>query len=179
MPLGNTEAVGPDGQATPIRAWVEQAGTWGAAAGKASASALTGGLALATVDVGTADVLLDATVTRAAGVVGLVARYQSATDYLIAYHDGTNCKLDKVVGGVTTNLISAAVAIGAGGLRLILSGTSAWLFLNGAAVGSVATVPASSFTAHGLYTTDTGATFDNATIWPRGTGGEYAGLDAL
>lgn len=171
--LGSTEAAGPDAQAAPSLAWTSTAGTWGVATNKAAASALAGGLALATVSTPTADILLDATCTRSAGVVGIVARYQASTDYLIAYHDGTNCKLDKVVAGVTTNLISAAVAIGAGALRLILSGTSAWLFLNGTAVGSVAAVPSSVLAAHGLYTTDTGATFDNFQVFARGTSNEF------
>ena len=146
----------------------------------ASASALSGGLAIATAPCGTPDVLLEAALTRSAGVVGLCARYQASTDYLIAYHNGTNAKLDKVVAGITTNLVSAAATYSASAvMRLILSGTEARLFYNDLAVGGLVTVPSSTQTEHGLYTTDTGNTFDNAVAWARGTEGQYESLNGF
>ena len=44
------------------------------------------------------------------GVVSLLDSSSSPANFLIAYHDGTNIKLDKCVAGVYTNLISAAIA---------------------------------------------------------------------
>lgn len=171
---GNAENNGPVGTAyTAI-------GTWGVAGGVRSCSALSGGLGLNYLATSSADVLMDAVCTRSAGVTGIVARYADAQNYLIAYHDGTNAKLDKVEGGSTTNLVSGAATYSASAvMRLVLSGTTARLFYNNAAVGTVATVPSSTAKNHGLYTTDTGATFDNLVIWARGTGNEYAFLDTV
>jgi len=178
--LGSTETAGPDAQAVTARAWTAQVGTWAIASNVAGATALAGGIAIATYDAGSADVLHDVAATRAAGNIGAVYRYADSSNYLIAYHDGTNAKLDKVVAGVTTNLISAAATYSAGAVvRAILSGTEARLFYNNAAVGSLATAPASSATLHGLYTTDTTNSLDNAQTLARGTGNEYGGLDAL
>lgn len=173
---GNSENNGPVGQA-----WTNAAGTWGVAAGKASASALASGKAQRTLPSASADVLAEVAVTRSAGVGGLVLRYQDASNYLIAYHDGTNAKLDKVVAGVTTNVISAAATYSAGAiLRVIAAGTAIRLYYNGAAVGTVQTVAdMATATTHGLHTTDTGNTFDNFVIWARGTEGQYAALNGF
>lgn len=156
-------------------------GTWGVSGGSLSCSALSGGLGFRYLNGVSADALIDLSVTRSGGNAGIVARYVDANNYLIAYHDGTNTKLDKVVAGVTTNLISAAATYGAARvLRLILDGTSARLFYNNAAVGSAATVPSSTSTNHGIYTTNTGNTFDNFVVWARGNSSTYySGLDAL
>jgi len=172
---GNAENNGPVGNA-----WTDAIGTWGVSGGARSCSALSGGLGFSYLPCQSSNVIIDAKVTRSAGVAGIVARYASATDYLIAYHDGTNAKLDKVVSGVTTNLVSAAATYSAGAvLRLILDGTNARLFYNNAAVGTVATTPAAGSLNHGLYTTDTGNTFDDLIIWARGNEGQYNGLDSL
>ena len=94
--------------------WTQQVGAWTVATGKANASALSGGKALATVPATlTPDLLIAAALTRSAGVVGLVVRYTDTSNYVVAYHDGTNAKLDQVVAGVTTNKISAAATYSA------------------------------------------------------------------
>ncbi len=173
---GNSENNGPVGQA-----WTNAAGTWGVSAGKAQASALASSKAFRTLPTASPDVIADVAVTRSAGVGGLVLRYQDASNYLIAYHDGTNAKLDKVVAGVTTNVISAAATYSAGAiLRVIMAGTAIRLYYNGAAVGTVQTVTdMAAATTHGLYTTDTGNTFDNFVAWARGTEGQYAALNGF
>ena len=172
--LGNPENNGTVGNS------YSDVGTWGVTGGKRACSALSGGVGFSYLACSSTDVLIDATCTRTAGVTGIVARYADANNYLIAYHDGTNCKLDKVVAGVTTNLISAAATYSATAvLRLVLDGTAARLFYNNAAVGTVATTPTAGSLNHGLYTTDVNATFDNFIVWARGTGGEYSGLDTL
>lgn len=172
--LGNAENNGRTGNS------YTNVGTWGVAAGKRSCSALSGSVGFSYLAATSADVIIDAVCTRSAGVTGIVARYADANNYLIAYHDGTNAKLDKVDAGVTTNLVSGAATYSATAvLRLILDGTTARLFYNNTAVGSVATTPSSTSLNHGLYTTDTGATFDNLVIWARGTGNEYSTLDSI
>lgn len=156
-------------------------GTWGVSAGKRSCSALSGGLGFSYLGTTSSNVILQAVCTRSAGVAGLVARYADASNYLTAYLDGTNAKLDKVVAGVTTNLISGAVTYGSTKtFALHLDGTSARLFYDNLAVGTVATTPAAGSLNHGLYTTDTGATFDDLVIWPKGNSEEqYEALNLL
>lgn len=177
--LGVSEVLGPDGQAVTARAWTVQAGTISIVSNAASLVATAGGLAIATVDVGSADVVMDLAITRTAGSGGGVLRYVDANNYLRFSTDGTNCLLEQVVAGTPSTLRTGAVTYGAGNVaRVILQGTTGLLFYNGAAVGASFTVPSSSATLHGLYGTDTSVLWDNCTIWPRGTGGEYAGLDA-
>lgn len=173
--LGNAENNGPVGNA------YSSVGTFGVSGGVRSCSALSGGLGFSYLACPSSNVLLSAVCTRSAGVTGLVARYADSSNYLIAYLDGTNAKLDKVVAGVTTNLISAGVTYGAAFvLRLKLDGTEARLWYNAIAVGGLVTVPAAGSLNHGVYTSDTGATFDNLQVWARGNSEtQYSGLDSL
>lgn len=177
--LGSTETAGPDSQAAGALAWTVQTGTIAVSSNTAAISATSGGLAYATAPTASADVIVDAAVTRTAGSGGLILRYTDANNFLRATTDGTNCLLEQVVAGTPTTLRTGAVTYGAGNIiRVVLSGTTGWLFYNGAAVGNSFTVPSSTSTAHGVYGTDTSCVFDNFTVWARGTGGEYAGLDA-
>lgn len=177
--LGNTETSGPDSQSMSSLAWTDRAGTYTVSSNKAQASALSGGISASTVTTASQDVMIDAALTRSAGNVGIVARWQDSSNYLIAYHDGTNARLDKVVAGVTTNLISVSATYGAGRiLRLGVDGTGARLYYHDALIGSLATIPSSTYALHGLYTTDTGNTQDNFTIYPTGTSSnEHSALD--
>jgi len=172
--LGNPEGNGPVGHT------YTNVGTWGITGGKRVCSVLSTGIGFSYLATSSSNVLIEAVCSRTAGATGIVARYADANNYLIAYHDGTNCKLDKVVAGVTTNLISAVATYSATAiLRLSVDGTDARLFYNNATIGTLAVAPASSSFNHGLYTTDTNATFDNFVVWPRGTENEYVGLNAL
>jgi hypothetical protein len=172
--LGNAENNGTAGNA------YTNVGTWGAAGGVRSCSALSGGIGFSYLTATSSNVIIQAVCTRSAGVTGLVARYVDASNYLIAYHDGTNAKLDKVVAGVTTNLLTAVVAYGATKvMSLHLMDTAARLFYGDAVVGTVAVTPAAGSLNHGMYTTDTGATFDNLVIWAKGNEGQYGVLNNL
>ncbi|MBN1640369.1 MAG: hypothetical protein JXA09_03965 [Anaerolineae bacterium] len=179
--LGSSEAAGPDGQAVGARTWINTLGTTEIASSKASASALSGGEAMATVDVSTVDILVQADLARAGDEVGLVLRYADAQNYVVAYHDGTNAKLDKVVGGATTSVISGAAAYSANAtLVVVADGTSFSLFYDDAKIGATSTINDAALqtgTAHGLYSANTGNTHDNFSVMPRGSHGEYADLD--
>jgi hypothetical protein len=172
---GHAEANGGQGLA-----WTDNVGTWAVLSNAAAASALSGGQAIATVPTNSADAIIDVSATRSAGNVGGIARFQDSSNYLRFYHDGTNAVCQQVVGGTPTTLRTAAAAYSAGAvLRLMVSGTEGRLFYNNAAVGAVFTVPTSTFKDHGLYTTNTGNSLDNFTVWARGTANEYSGLDTL
>lgn len=162
--------------------WTAQVGTWATASGRACASALTGGIALATVPVAIANVVARVKAHRSAGNVGLALRWTDSSNHLRAYIDGTNCRLDQVLSGTVTNLISAAVTYVAGAeIMVIFAATgTARLYYNGAYVGITTSVNgALTGTAHGLYATDTGNAVDDFAVWARGTGAEHAALDSV
>lgn len=178
--LGNSEDVGPDSQSALVKAWVDTLGTWAIASNVAAASAVP---AFATVDTGKADGLIEAELVRSGGVGGIVVRYADANNYIIAYHDGTNAKLDKVVGGVTTNVLTAVATYAANAkVRVICEGTAFRFYYNITKVGADATIADAALqspTLHGLYTTNTGNTLNNFLMLPRGTANEYAALDSF
>lgn len=169
--------IGAGGDGVTINASV---GAWANASGKAGATALSGGVALAAVDAGSADVLIRADVTRSGGSAGVFLRYD-ADDYVYAVHDGTNVKLVKRVATVETTLINTAATYVAGAKLIVRAvGTAFRVYYNNALIGSEQTINDASLQSEavcGLYTTDTGNTFDNLTVFAVGTGGEYAALD--
>lgn len=154
-------------------------GTWGVAAGVRSCSALDGGVGISTVDCGKADVLHYVGLTRSAGNVGIVVRKADATNYIYAYTDGTNATVRKVVNGTDSEVLAAtAITYAAGAdMTLVISGSVVRLYYNMTLVGTadltIADATLQSGTGVGVYTTDTGNTFDNLVTYARGTGGEY------
>lgn len=183
--LGNTELVGAEGQQVAARAWADSVGTWAITSNAAGCSALSGSIGIATYDCGKLDVLHEVTLTRSAGNVGVVIRYADDQNYIIGYHDGTNVKVDKIVGGVTTAVLTAGMAYSAGRiLRLVMYGTKIRAFYNGQALGgssegTISDAALQTGTRVGLYTTNTGNTVDNVATLARGSGGEYSELDVF
>lgn len=128
-----------------------------------------------------ADVIADANVTLTAGTqAGLVLNLDSTSspaNFLIAYHDGTNVRLDKCVGGTYTSLISAAATYSAGATLRVITYTSGGslkvrVYYDNVMIGSEQTVSDAgiiSNTKHGLFSTYSGNSFDNFTLWPRGS----------
>ena len=158
-----------------------QVGTWQASGGVASASALSGGVALAYLDVEALDLFVTVKVVRNSGVAGLLLR-GDATNHVRAVHNGTNAQLIKRVAGVDTTLIDAAATYVAGAeIRAISQGQAFRLFYNNVAIGSEQTIADAGLNTDGyagIYTTGTDNTFDDLVGYARGSGGEYAALDA-
>ena len=178
--LGVSEIWGPDNQTVTARVWNNRVGTTLVATTAAQASALVGGIAIATVNTGTVNAITGATLTRAGNEVGVVLRYVNADNYIRAIHDGTNCKLVKRVAAAETDVISAVMALGAGAIRVIPDGTAFRLFLNDAAVGVVSTINDAVLqtgTEQGLFSTNVGNTQDRFLVMARGSNGEYAALN--
>lgn len=180
--LGTTDGAGhPEANSGQGLTWTAQTGTWAIASNIATAPALSGGIAIATVPVGSADVIHNVKATRAAGNVGSVVRYQDANNYVYAYHDGTNAKLIKVVAGVETTVITAAATYSAGAvLRIVCSGTYFELYYNNTRVstgGTIADAALQSSAVVGLYTSDITNSLDDMTAWPIGTANEHGRLD--
>lgn len=180
--LGHAEGVaGGLGSGGSGLAWTNQIGTFGATGGAAQASALSGGIAAATVDSGKTDVLVTAKTTRSTGVAGVLVAYVDANNHIRAVHNGTNAQLIKRVAGVDTNVVSVAATYAAAAeIRVIREGTAYRLYYGGALIGSQQTISDAVFnsvTKQGIYTTDTGNVLDDFIAYARGTGGEYAALD--
>jgi hypothetical protein len=135
-----------------------------------SLKALTLSSLFATVPTTTSDNLqAEVEVTLTAGTqAGIVVNLDSAAtpaNFVIAYHDGTNVHLDKVVGGTYTSLINTAVAYSAGAkVKITKNGTTYKLFYNGTQRGTNQTISDAgivSNTIHGLFTTYSATIFDN------------------
>lgn len=159
--------------------WTTHAGTIVATSAKAQASALSGGVANATLSTSTKNVFVKAKLTRSAGTVGLELRRTDDDNKLFTEHDGTNCYLKQRVAAVETTLITAAAAYSANAeIVLDLDGNAGRLYYNNALVGTTASINAGlTATAHGIRTTDTGNTIDDFVVYAKGSGGEYAALD--
>ncbi len=181
--LGNTDAAGhADGNGGGGGlTWTNQIGTVQVSTNTAMATVLAGGVALATVDTGSINVLHEAALTRGTGTVGIALRYAGATSYVYAVHTGANAQLHKVtiLGGDTTLIDAAAAYVAGAVLRVISDGTSFFLFYNNARVGTTQTIADAELqtgTAHGLYYTDTDSSLDSVVVWER-AGAQYQILD--
>lgn len=173
-----TSGIGSGGSG---KTWDDSIGSWGVASGSRLASSLDGGIAINSCDIGSSDVIYEVAITRTAGVAGIVVKYIDSSNYVYAYHDGTNITLRQVVSGVDSELIAATSSAYADGriIRLSVIGTSIRMFYNLSAIGGAVSIDSSlsGGTRVGLYTTDTANTFDNAICYAVGTGGEYSVLN--
>lgn len=164
-------------------AWTNQIGTFTAASGVANASALSGGIAIATVEGGNADVVVAVNLTWLAGTGGLVVRYADANNYIQLRYTGTNLQLVKVIANVATTVLDSAATYSAGArIVLTVEATKFRCFYNEAAIGAEQTISdaaVQSATLVGLRTSDTTNTFDNFVVYARGTSGEYSVLDSF
>jgi hypothetical protein len=128
------------------------------------------------VPVGVADVVaaveIDTLVAGTGGTqAGLVLNLDSAAapaNFVIAYHDGTNAKLEKCVAGIYTSVISAAAAYVAGAtIQVTKSDISYSLYYNGTQVGTTQTIADAGIinnTLHGLFSTYNGNQLDNFSL---------------
>lgn len=104
-----------------------------------------------------------------AGVVSLLNSVSSPTNFLIAYHDGTNVKLDKCVAGTYTSLISTAVAFSSNAPIEIRrpSGNTFQLWYNGVQRGTDQTVSDAGIInnlRYGLFSTYAGNLFSEFSL---------------
>jgi hypothetical protein len=175
--LGQAETSGP-GVGVAGATWTQAIGTWATSGGAVAAATLDSDVAVATVTASSADVLVGADLTHAAGEVGGVLRYTDASNHLRFYHDGTNAVLEQILADNTTSPISAATTYSAGAKMFVRCiGTAARLFYNNALVGSGSVNAALTSAKAGLYSTNTGNTIDNFVVYAAGTSGEYGFLN--
>ncbi len=187
---GSWEQVLAVARATSTGAWEFGALSSGGAADffvdDASVKPLTLSTLFASVETNTADVLVDVDIDTdpdgtQAGVVTNLDDAATPANFLIAYHNGVNVKLEKCVAGVYSTLIDTAAAFSAGAtLRVIKDDDEVRVFYNNAVVGTVQTVSDVGIkdnTLHGMFSTDSGNQLDNFQVFPRGTDGEFSQLD--
>ncbi len=103
------------------------------------------------------------------GVVSLLDSASSPANFLIAYHDGSNVKLDKCVAGVYTSLVSTAVAFSANAQIEIRrpSGNTFQVWYNETQRGTDQTVSDAGIitnTLYGLFSTHSGGTFSEFSL---------------
>lgn len=108
------------------------------------------------------DISIPLTVSKGtqAGIIICLDNKDTPANLILAYHDGTNARLLKCVGGTYTSLINTAATYGAGQiLRVVKSGTSVSLYYNGTQIGATQTVSDAGVignTRHGMFTTYSG-----------------------
>lgn len=134
-------------------------------------------------DSGKTDTVCVAGLTRAGGNIGIVTRYADANNYVITYHDGTNVKIDKVVGGSSSNVANVAKTYSAGAdLEVVWNGTNIRAFYNGNQLSddgyTVSDAGLQTGTQVGVYSTNAGNSVTNFECFARGAGGEHAALKA-
>lgn len=145
---------------------------------------LAGSTALCTNS--TANVVADTSFTGSTSPSGVVLNYDGATgtNLLTSYFDGNgNVKVDQVVNGNATNLISGAVTYVANARLLTVSAPSEGqvrVYYNNSFVNSSTGIwPGfTNFTQHGLYSQGSGS-FTNFANFARGTEGQYSIIDTL
>lgn len=170
---GSTDGAGSEEGGGAGLVWSDVLGSSAVSSNRLAFTGLTGGKALSLVDPGTSDAYIQANLYRSAGVVGVVAKYVDANNYLIAYHDGTNIKLDRVTGGSTANVTSAAVAYVDGApLAIALTEMTAQIVYNDKTYSPYIPVKFQQITSFplggtkvGVYTTNLSNTADNFVVW--------------
>ena len=128
-----------------------------------------------TVNAGTSDVIADVTIpaytlgTQAGLVIGLDSAANPA-NFLVAYLDGLgNATVGQKLNGTYTTIVTAATAAWNtnGVLRIIKDGTAIKLYYNNTLIGNGTCSASITGTLAGLFSTYSGNTFDNFTVWPR------------
>lgn len=180
--LGNAAGVaGSYGQGGAGKSWTQQAGTIERVGGKGQATALSGGIAIATVDCSpSTDYIVTVTLTRAAGEVGVLI-YVDASYFVAVTHDGTNLRFKTMLAGVESN-VDLPATFGAGLLQVVRNGESWEHRWNNVKIGPTRTVTQLNIfqsTKVGIYTSDLGNTVDDFTVTPTGSRGEHRRLNSL
>jgi acyl-CoA thioesterase I len=169
--LGSTDGAGhQEADSGGSLAWTVRKGVAAVATNRAAFSGLDGGVGIATVDTGSPDGYIRAALYRSAGNVGVVGRWVDENNYYMAFHDGTNIKLQVVNAGVVSTLITGVTAYVEGrtiGMRF--DGNKAALIYHESVWGQAGGINLTqniAGTSHGIMTTDIGNGLDNFSIFP-------------
>lgn len=158
--LGHAEGIaGGIGAGGSGKEWTENKGAWSGG----SANTLSGGEAIRTVDTSDVDTFVSLDITRTSGNASIMLRYTDDNNYLRCGTDGTNMLLVEKVSGTENTLLTTAITYSAGStMKIRLEGQAARVYYNNLFVSSTGSIStALTGTRIGLYTTDTGNSFDN------------------
>lgn len=152
------------GNADTGETWAAIAGTWGIDTNQAYSTTLGGTTNLADIQSDASDGIVTAAVSNiSASSYGGVIFRSDGTDqnYWRAYYDGTNFKVDKVVGGSVTNVNTTADTGASGIIQVTMYGSKISVH-KGAGANTVATLSIDDAalqtnTRHGLYSVQTAA----------------------
>jgi len=150
-------------------AWTEQVGGWDIQSNRANPD----GNAIATVDSGEADVMVDCTVQTGANQLGIMLRYADADNrWEIDVLDAQNLiRIVEENGGSRTVRASGAVAIADGvdyNLRAVAYGQTIDAFVDGGSKISYGSAALNeTATLHGLRATDASDEFENFAVYAR------------
>lgn len=150
-----------------------------------SYKALTLSSLFASVPVGTSNVVADVTIpaytlgTQAGLVIGLDSA-GSPANFLIAYLKGNGqATVEQNLGGTYTTIVTAGTAAWNASyvLRVIKDGTAVRLYYNNVLIGSGTCSASITGTRAGVFSTYASNTFDNFSVFARGTGNEFNALN--
>jgi hypothetical protein len=135
---------------------------------------------IATVNVGTKDVMIDVALTRGAGYQGgIVWRLDSQAspaNCLLTFHDGNGLIVTaQLLAGVWSRLGQSAATYSAGAV-LRVDTTQGRVYYNNAFVHAITPDASIVGTLHGVFSTNEGNSLDNVTIFATGANGEHAAL---
>lgn len=174
--LGTSNGAGTEETAKTTPVWSDKSGTSAIATNVAKFSALGSGIGISVLETNATDVLCEVVATRTAGNTGMCLRYTDASNYITCHHNGTNLQVVEVVAGTPTTLLNTAATYGAASIMTIqLRGNKIRTYYGASAVGSEVTTAVTTGTKHGIYATDTNATFNNFSAWAT-TSSDYSKL---
>lgn len=169
--LGSTEATGPASESLTQWSWTDGLGSYEIFSNRAEADDISG-FAAATINVLQAAGKVSVNVSwdeTPVGVAGICIAYVDYNNFIRAYHNGTEARLIKKVGGADTTLINIVTTyVANAAVRIDISGTSYSLYYNGSQVGTTQTISDSVFSGvyvYGLYTNNAATNLDNFTVW--------------
>ncbi len=182
--LGHPEGVaGGLGSGGAGLVWTEQNGDWEIQGNKAWGVGADPGEWTATLDSGDSDVIVTSTINITNANASLVLRYTSGTAKWVARADagGNSLSLYEVDAGWTQR-VSRGVAINLATdyeLRAIAYGQTIDVYLDGKnKISYTSAAFNETETVHGIESSSVNELFDDFTVYPRGTDGEYSRLDA-
>jgi lysophospholipase L1-like esterase len=159
--------------------WTNQVGTWKITTNQAQPATLAGDKAIATLDAGFSDGIVQATPTlNVDSSVGLVLRWQDANNYLymtvVKAGAAATLTLREVVDGVeSADLVTPATVASGNRIHAVLSGNKVRLYYRHFTYGGEATVTLTSGTQFGILSTATNSLINDFQVW----GGSFSVLD--
>ena len=159
--------------------WQSTAGTVEISGNKAMATSLASGKAIATININTANAIVESSVTVGTIGIGIVHRYQDDANYIYTLLTPTNVSVIKVVSGTKTTVATKAATISAAKRLILKSDRSMFLswYNDINTVGNASHVsitdPSLGLPVVGLIFFDVDSSADNFAVWATGTEGQY------